>query len=129
MFFPNWLGSREVYNSPGDLCSLCGSPLVNVIVPPTMNKSFEKFPKLGLLWSLAYRELNKADRVVIFGVSFAPSDYYLRWLFKKAVRERKDKPIIFDINTDGSVPQDIEKITGIKPIHKPSLDEFLEERE
>jgi hypothetical protein len=126
LFFPNWIGSNDVHNNPGDPCSLCGSPLLNVIVPPTMHKTFEKFPKLGLLWTLAYKELNKADRIVVFGVSFAPSDYYLRWIFKKAVRERVHKPTIFDIDTNVSVPGEIEKITGIKPIYIQSLDEFME---
>jgi len=127
LFFPNWLGSSDVHNKPGDICSLCGSPLVNVIVPPTMHKSFEKFPKLGLLWSLAYRELNKANRIIIFGVSFAPSDHYLRWLFKKSIRERDDKPVIIDIDKDDSVCKKIEEITGLKPAYKRNLDEFLED--
>ena len=129
LFFPNWLGSNSVHNKPGDLCSLCGSPLVNVIVPPTMHKSFEKFPKLGLLWSLAYRELNQADQIVVLGVSFAASDYYLSWLFKKAVVERAREPSIFVIDIDGSVPKRVKEITGIAPIHHRSLDEFLEQRQ
>jgi len=129
LFFPNWSGSEEVHDKAGDLCSLCGSPLANVIVPPTMHKSFEKFPKLGLLWSLAYRELNKADRIIIFGVSFAASDYYLRWLFNKAVRERANKPLIVDIDVEDSACERIENITGIKPTHRRRLDEFLEYEE
>jgi hypothetical protein len=129
LFFPNWLGSNQVHNEPGDLCSLCGSPLLNVIVPPTMHKTFDKFPKLGFLWSLAYRELNQADIIVIFGVSFTPSDYYLQWLLKKAVIEREAKPTIFDIDISESASTEIEKITGVQPIHKQSLDGFLEDRE
>ncbi len=127
LFFPNWLGSNTVHDEPGNLCSICGSPLVNVIVPPTMYKTFEKFPKLGLLWSLAYRELNQADRIVVFGVSFARSDYYLRWLFKKAVIEREVKPTIFDIDTSDCASKEIQTITGVRPIHKETLDDFLEE--
>ena len=127
IFFPNWLGSNEVHNKPGDLCSLCGSPLVNVIVPPTMHKTFEKFPKLGLLWSLAYRELYKANKIVFFGVSFAPSDYYLRWLVSKAINEREDKPVIININTDSSISDEIERITGIKSVYRENLDKFIED--
>ena len=128
LFFPNWLGSDSAHNKPGDLCSLCGSPLVAVIVPPTMHKTFEKFPKLGLIWSLAYRELRKADRIVIFGVSFAPSDYYLRWLFTKAVRGRENKPVIYNINNDESVCAKVETITGIRPEYKASLNDFLAQK-
>ena len=118
--------SQSSQDAPGDLCNLCGSPLESVIVPPTMQKTFNQFPKLGLLWSLAFRELNKADRIVVFGVSFAPSDYYLTWLFKKAVIERIDSPVIFNINLKQSTSKQIEKITGVEPIHSASLDEFLE---
>jgi len=94
-----------------------------------MHKSFEKFPKLGLLWSLAYRELSQAEQIVIWGVSFAASDYYLRWLFKKAVVEKAHKPKIFVIDIDDCAPKRVKEITGISPIHQRTLDEFLEERE
>lgn len=126
-FFPNRLLSFSSHNMPGDLCRLCGSPVVSVIVPPTMYKTFEKFPKLGLLWSLAYRELNIADRIVIFGVSFAPSDYYLRWLFKKAITDRdpKNKPLIFDIDVKPDVCKKIKEITGVIPQYFQTLDEYL----
>jgi len=127
LFMVGELKDGTSYDTPSDLCNLCGSPLVSVIVPPTMQKTFRQFPKLGLLWSLAYRELYKADRIVVFGVSFTPSDYYLTWLFKKAVTEKIDRPIIFNINVDESTSKRIEKITGIVPIHKQSLDEFVEQ--
>lgn len=117
--------SQSLQDAPGDLCNLCGSPLESVIVPPTMQKTFSQFPKLGLLWSLAYRELNKADTIVIFGVSIALSDYYLRWLLKKAVTERENKPTIVNIDIDGRVCKKIEKITGVSVIFYRSLDEFL----
>jgi hypothetical protein len=126
LFFPNWMGSESVHNRPGDLCSLCGSSLVTVIVPPTMYKTFEKFPKLGLLWSLAYRELNITDRIVIFGVSFAPSDYYLRWLFKKAITDRENKPTIIDIDENSKVCDKIKEFTGVNSKHFPTLDEYLD---
>ncbi len=123
IFFPN----QNMDGKAGDFCTLCGMPFVSVIVPPTMHKTFEKFPKLGFLWSLAYRELNAANKIVIFGVSFAPSDYYLRWLFKKAITDRdyKNKPIIFDIDVKRDVCEEIEKITGISPEYFPTLNEYL----
>lgn len=120
--------SQTSQDAPGDLCNLCGSPLESVIVPPTMQKTFSQFPKLGLLWNLAYRKLNKADRIVVFGVSFAPSDYYLTWLFKKAITERVDRhPTICNINLDQHTSDRIKEITGIEPIHSTNLDEFLEQ--
>lgn len=123
IFFPN----QHMDGKPGDLCTLCGVPFVSVIVPPTMHKTFEKFPKLGFLWSLAYRELNTADRIVIFGVSFAPSDYYLRWLFKKAItdRDRENKPTIVNIDSVPKICGKIKEITGIVPEYFPTMDEYL----
>lgn len=124
-FFPNRIGNEPTHNRPGDLCRLCGSPIASVIVPPTMYKTFEKFPKLGFLWSLAYRELNCADKIVVFGVSFAPSDYYLRWLFKKAITDRENKPTIIDIDVKSEVCDKIKEFTGVSPKHFPTLDEYL----
>jgi hypothetical protein len=123
IFFPNQ--NRD--GKPGDFCTLCGVPMVSVIVPPTMYKTFEKFPKLGFLWSLAYRELNTADRIVVYGVSFAPSDYYLRWLFKKVITDKvpQNKPVIFNINPDRGVCGKIKEITGVEPIYCEDLDAFL----
>ncbi len=123
IFFPN----QNMDGKPGDLCTMCGMPIVSVIVPPTMHKTFEKFPKLGFLWSLAYRELNLADRIVIFGVSFAPSDYYLRWLFKKAItdRDRKSKLTLVNIDSNPKICGKIKEITGIAPEYFPTLDEYL----
>jgi len=123
IFFPN----QNMDDKPGDLCTLCGVPFVSVIVPPTMHKTFEKFPKLGFLWSLAYRELNTADRIVVFGVSFAPSDYYLRWLLKKAItdRDRENNLTLINIDTNPGVCDEIKKITGIEPKRFLSLDEYL----
>jgi len=127
LFFVGSIGDESLTDAPGNLCNLCGSPLVRVIVPPTMQKTFSQFPKLGLLWSLAYRELNRADIIVIFGVSFALSDYYLRWLFKKAIteREKENRPVIFDIDIDGTIPTKIKEITGCEPKHYSTLDAYL----
>ena len=67
-------------------------------------------------------------KIVIFGVSFAPSDYYLTWLFKKAITDRVDRqPTICNINLDQHTSDRIKEITGIEPIHRTNLDEFLEQ--
>jgi hypothetical protein len=90
-----------------------------------MRKSFAQFPKLGLLWHLAHRELSTADRIVVFGLSFAPSDYYLRWLFRSAITGRKDKPEIANINIDkGRSAEIIEEVTGVQPVDCGSVDEY-----
>ncbi len=124
-FFANWIGSSDLHNRSGDPCVMCGAPLVSVLVPPTMMKSFAQFPKLGLLWSLAHRELSEADRIVVFGLSFAASDYYLRWLFRSAVTDRADQPRIFNINTDGGISSEaIRSLTGVQPVNCKDVDQY-----
>ena len=125
-FYPDWIHEKTVLTSPGDLCKACGTPLAPVIIPPTISKSFLEFPKLGFLWSLAYRELNKADKIVIMGVSFTPSDYYLSWLFKSAIAERENNLLEIEIvNKDRGVCNRVKDITGIIPKFKGDLDEYI----
>ena len=124
-FFANWIGSSDMHSRSGDPCVMCGAPLVSVLVPPTMMKSFAQFPKLGLLWSLAHRELSQADRIVVFGLSFAPSDYYLRWLFRSAITESPSQPQIFNINTDsGESAEAITELTGVVPKKCQTVDDY-----
>jgi len=68
-------------------CNSCGFYLQPLIVPPAINKAFENYPRIGVMWTLAHHHLATATRIVFFGVSFAPSDYYLRWLIKSAFLE------------------------------------------
>jgi hypothetical protein len=92
-----------------------------------MMKSFAQFPKLGLLWSLAHRELSTADRIVVFGLSFAASDYYLRWLFRSSITECSNKPQVFNINIDnGASTKIIEELTGVRPINCETVDQYRE---
>jgi len=124
LFFPNWIDSPQVHNQSGDPCSLCGSPLVSVIIPPTVHKSFENFPKLGLLWSIAYREIKEADKLVFIGLSLAESDYYLNWLIKSAVVNSKKSKIVEVVNKDKTIGEKIEKLIGVAPA--PLLGDFDE---
>jgi hypothetical protein len=126
LFYPNWMGSPDVHDKPGDICGLCGQPLCMVIVPPTLFKTFEKYPKLGLIWGLAFKELKQADKIVFFGVTFAPSDYYLRWLIRKAIGERESKPVIFDIDLQSQPVEVINTLTGIRSEYCANIDEYLE---
>src|SRR4029453_4498517 len=97
LFFPNWLDTPEVHDQPGLPCSLCGTPIERVIVPPSLHNSFGMYPKLGVLVNLAYRELADAVKIILVGVSFAPSDYNLRWLVRAACAVSSDSPRCIDI--------------------------------
>ena len=113
-FYPNWIHEKKVLTSPGDLCKACGTPLAPVIIPPTMSKSFVEFPKLGFLWSLAFRKLRDTDRVIIIGLSFTESDYYLRWLIKSSLLSRgKAQPKVLIVDKNNEICHKFENLTGI----------------
>jgi hypothetical protein len=65
-------------------CDLCASTPEPVIIPPIASKPFERFPKLRLMWLLAYRALCSARRWVFMGVSFAQTDFHLAALLRAA---------------------------------------------
>ncbi len=126
LFFDNWLGSREVWNKPGDPCMLCGTPLVSVIIPPAMSKSFELFPKMGLLWNLAYRELRSAVTWVIIGVSLPDSDYILKWLLRESAAEREKRPDVIIVNPCMEARERIERAVGTKTKSFNGLVEYVD---
>ncbi|MCD6134970.1 MAG: hypothetical protein J7J25_05625 [Candidatus Omnitrophica bacterium] len=109
-------------------CRVCGTATRPAIVLPTMYKAFERFPKLGFIWALARKELEEARKIVIIGVSFAESDYYLKWLFKSALRKFKldpDSHKIEVVDKNKDVCSIVEKVTGIKPEYRRSLEEYI----
>jgi len=126
-FFPNRIDwKEEAHNSPGDPCIFCGSPLESVIIPPTMNKTFIEYPQLGLLWTLAWKEIRVADRLVLIGMSLPESDYYLKWLISSAVVTREKKPSVVVVNKDKEVCEKIGKLTGESPRYYDGFCKYIE---
>lgn len=120
-FFVNSITEMKEEWPPESLCFLCGAGLVSVIIPPTLTKSFEQFPKMSLIWSLAFQKLSSASRWVVIGVSLAPSDSHLRWLLREAVakRDKRSKPQIEVVNPDAIKPnsylkKEIGRIVGVE---------------
>ncbi len=128
IFFRGWIGTPKIRYSPENPCLMCGSGLVSVIIPPAMKKSFEKFPKMGLIWNMAYRELKVADRWILIGCSFPESDYYLRWLLREAYRNNPHHPEVTVVNPDPKVCDTMRRILGISEPHFwfNDLQEFVE---
>lgn len=125
LFFPNRI-DWGAHNSPGDPCILCGSPLVSVIIPPTMNKTFIEYPKLGLLWTLAWKEIRATDRLVLIGMSLPESDYYLKWLINSAISAREKAPLVVVVNMDKEVCEKIKKLVGESPEYHNGFCEYIE---
>ncbi len=82
---------------PGKPCRLCGAALVQLIIPPIASKRIEDRGRLAFLWHLALQELREASRLIIVGVSFAPSDFELRWLIRSALMGTAASPNLSEV--------------------------------
>lgn len=71
-------------------CRYCGAALKTFIVPPVATKRLEDRGRMAFLWNIALRQLSSASRVAVIGISFAPSDFELRWLVRQAIELRTD---------------------------------------
>jgi len=121
--------SDELGILEGEPCKSCGATLETFIIPPVSSKRIEERGKLAFLWNIALRELRSSGRWVIFGVSFSPVDFELRWLLKQALDIRDATPLGLDIINP--VEQHRQRIVGaladdrIQPRHFNSIDEYL----
>ena len=113
-FLPNYIDSPDSHNNIGDPCRICGTGYDIAIVPPSMKKSFEKFPKLGLLWHVAFEKLRGAETIIMIGMSLPESDYYLRWLIREAMIKRDKPPILIIVNTEESDVYKAKKLIGVE---------------
>lgn len=71
-------------------CRFCGGEFVDQIIPPVATKRAGDRGRIAFLWHLALRRLIESDRVAFIGVSFAPSDFELRWLVRQAFYRRPE---------------------------------------
>jgi hypothetical protein len=54
-------------------------------VPPVVNKVFADYPRLGVIWRHAYKEISDAAEIHILGFSLADTDYSIHWLLRSAL--------------------------------------------
>jgi hypothetical protein len=85
----------EIHMSRGHLCSCCGSLLEPVIIPPTMLKDYERFPKIRMMWQLASLALSSCSDLIIVGCSFRLSDFYLHHLIRSSLQRHRLDTITF----------------------------------
>ena len=130
-FYPDPpFGGRKEVGSDAP-CRICGSVLIPVIIPPALGKSFEKYPKMGILWNIAYREIQKADKLIFIGMSLPESDYYLRWLLREAITSTKKARDIVVVNPCDNDAEKIRTLLGTSPFQNGknrfrSLKEFAD---
>lgn len=114
----------------GQPCRRCGRLIRRFIVPPVASKILEHEGRLAFLWNLALRELSKARKIVIIGVSFTPSDQELRWLLRQS-RALSG----FRVSLDLVNPETSHRATALELVsdtdqvrHFSTLDDYLEDR-
>lgn len=107
-------------------CNSCGSAIEMVIVPPTMNKAFGKYPRLGAIWSIVQRELASSTCIVFIGVGFRLSDYYLSWLIKSSCvgKEHAERLVVL-VDKDEELPDRVEELVGKRPVYCGSLKSYI----
>jgi len=83
-------------------CGTCGSFPETVIIPPVAAKSFQRFPKLGIVWHRAANCLRCSHRLVLLGVSLAETDFHLESLLRRSLNQS-----MFAVESECSVPLQI----------------------
>lgn len=92
-----WQNGNESVKTAGAPCRLCGSGLTELIIPPVASKRTSDRGRVAFPWHLALRELMRAERLVIIGLSFAPTDFELKWLLRQALYLRPRVPLRLDL--------------------------------
>lgn len=112
--------------NPDNVCNYCGYRLQPLIVTPAINKAFHNYPRIGAMWTLAHCHMVTATHIVFFGVSFAPSDYLLRWLIKSALMgsDGRNKSIKV-IDKCPSVKRKIKEMVDIEPTYYPDICTYI----
>ena len=64
-------------------CGECHTALKPLIIPPVLNKSYKNYPFINLLWNTAIKEISIAEKIVIWGYSLPPTDFYANWLLRQ----------------------------------------------
>jgi hypothetical protein len=76
------LGPRKSSGTGARICGICGADLEIAIVPPSMTKSFQRYPLLSVLARIAKERLVTAKRIVIWGFSCPSTDHHVAWLLR-----------------------------------------------
>ncbi len=80
--------SRKVFPllepSKQHYCAECHEPLVLLIIPPVINKTYRQHPLVRKIWNVAAKEFSIVEELVVWGYSLPTTDFYATWLFRQA---------------------------------------------
>ena len=66
-------------------CRNCSSDLEPVIIYPGISKRYERFPKIGHLWTMAENALFVATKIIIIGYSFRAQDIATSFMMRNSL--------------------------------------------
>ena len=75
-------------------CAECHEQMVNLIIPPVLNKRYNQYPFIRKLWNTAVKELEFAEELIIWGYRLPPTDFYSNWLLRQASNRLKKVSLI-----------------------------------
>lgn len=93
-------------------CDRCGSEMIPLLVPPIAQKPISDNRIIRSAWGFARQRLATARKVVVIGLSFAPTDFYARWLFRFTVGVR-DNVEVFVVNPSNGDREFRDRMDGI----------------
>lgn len=65
-------------------CAECGEAVMNVLVPPVLNKQLHAYPAIRSIWNTAAREIRATEELIIWGYSVPATDFFSKWLIRQA---------------------------------------------
>jgi hypothetical protein len=108
---------------------ILGAPLMPILIPPTDVKLFNEFASIfNPLWSEAHRRLMSAERLLIIGYSFPPTDTHALALLDSFVAHDGQKLVeIVDPFGDSLLERTKERLGNRAKVvlHKATLAEYL----
>ncbi len=75
-------------------CSVCHEEMKYMVIPPVLNKRYGVYPFIKNIWNKAAKEIEYADKLIIWGYSLPPTDFYSNWLLRQGRTNIKDLVII-----------------------------------
>lgn len=89
-------------------CPKCESIYSPIIVPPTFYKDFTNI-FLNVVWNKAEQNLLYAQHIIFCGYSFPDADMHIKYLVKRAQKNRKGKPLKISVVNNHTGKSDIVK--------------------
>lgn len=70
-------------------CSSCHESTHSLLIPPVLNKQYRKYHLIRRVWNTALREIEIAERIIIWGYSLPETDFYSSWLLRNGTNVKK----------------------------------------